>query len=251
MNVIFMAKETPSSMKALQYLLQKNITVRCAVLRECDVELNKFCRKHNIYICDENTLYQEWKSGAFSGIDYIFSFYWKKIKRNILDISILGSINFHPGPLPEARGSGYHVAILEQWGYWGVTAHFMDEEYDTGNIIERKDFSIDDGIINRELVHLTHLHLADLFKSIVDKILQNIKIESISQGAGQFYSKEQVEISKIIQGTETPEEIERKIRAFWNPPYSGATIKIGEKSYTIIDEIVLNYIDKNTKYWED
>lgn len=249
MNVIFMAKETPSSIKALQYLIQKDIIVRCAVIREGDTDLHKICIKHNIPICDENIMYQEWEEGILSNIDYIFSFYWKKIKKNILNIPMSGSINFHPGPLPEARGSGYHTAILEQWGYWGVTAHYMDEEFDTGDIIERKDFKIQDGIINRELVHLTHIQLAELFKELIDKLLLNCKLERVSQGAGQYYSIAQVEASKIIQGIESPEEIGRKIRAFWNPPYSGATIKIGEKYYTVIDDNILKYIYENTTKW--
>src|SRR3569623_862393 len=63
--------------------------------------------------------------------------YWKKLKDELLSMPSRGVINFHPAPLPEYKGTaGYNLAILEQRNSWAVTAHYMDEQIDTGGIIE-------------------------------------------------------------------------------------------------------------------
>lgn len=120
-KIIFMAKETESSKLALQYLIDTKVEIVRAVIRKTDFALKTICSINNIIICEEEDLLLDYKKGKLH-VDYIFSFYWKKIGYGILQIPDKGGINFHPGPLPEARGSGYHIAILENWGYWGVTA---------------------------------------------------------------------------------------------------------------------------------
>ena len=53
-------------------------------------------------------------------------------------------LNFHPAPLPDIRGlGGYNVAILEDFAEWGVSAHFVDEEFDTGDLVRVDRFPID------------------------------------------------------------------------------------------------------------
>lgn len=174
MKVIYMAKETPSSIRALKYLClneKKNkIKVLGAVLRFEDLDLQKICKENDIDIFSEEQLKENFGSGK-QDVDYIISFYWKKIGTDILAIPQNGSINFHPGPLPEARGSGYHMAILGNWGYWGVTAHYMDGEFDTGPIIECRRFSIDSNIVNQDLVKMAHAHLFELFQDTMDRLL--------------------------------------------------------------------------------
>ena len=158
-----------------------------------------------------------------------------------------GSINFHPGPLPEARGSGYHMAILEDWGYFGVTAHYMDEEFDTGPIIECRHFPISKDIVNKDLVRMTHEQLYKLFVDIVMKIVDEEMLETKEQTDGNYFSLQQLEESKLIDSNDRIEDIDRKIRAFWNPPYSGAQIYVNGKKYSIINEQILEWIADNIK----
>lgn len=242
MRIIYMAKETYSSLKSLEFLLsQTNIKIVRAVLRKSDNRLQKMCRDHQIIICTEAELINDFVKGTCEA-EYIFSFYWRKVKAETLKIPTVGCINFHPGPLPEARGSGYHVAILENWGYFGVTAHFMDEEFDTGEIIECRRFPISSSIMNRDLVHLTHEKLYILFQDIVKKISQGDMLDAVPQEEGRYFSLSELETSKKILSTDTVEIVDRKIRAFWNPPYSGAQIEIQGKTYTVINEEILRWI---------
>ena len=55
------------------------------------------------------------------------------------------AVNFHPSPLPEARGA-YPIprAILENRKSWAVTCHRLDAEFDTGDILAAETFPLDD-----------------------------------------------------------------------------------------------------------
>jgi methionyl-tRNA formyltransferase len=243
-----MAKDTLSSVKALTYLRTNKDTVEIvgAVIKSRDGELFRICRENQVRLLTEEELKNMYADHKLEA-DYIFSFYWKRIGKDILSIPIKGGINFHPGPLPEARGSGYHMAILENWGYFGVTAHFMDEEFDTGPIIECRRFQISDKCVNKDLVRITHENLFLLFRDTVEKILSGNELETAPQQEGNYYSLPDLEECKNIKENESSEDIDRKIRAFWNPPYSGAQIEIKGKKYTIINEEILNWIDQNIK----
>ncbi len=246
-KVIFMAKETYSSIKALEYICYvSDITVIGAVIRYNDLGLHKLCEKNHIPILTEAEIKNNYYDGTLSA-DYIFSFYWKKVSSDLLLIPQIGSINFHPGPLPEARGSGYHIAILENWGYWGVTAHYMDEEFDTGAIIQCNRFSIDANIVNKDLVTLTHERLFALFKDIVNRILDGERFIGEEQTEGRYFSLHELEDSKLINPNESAEQINRKIRAFWNPPYHGAQIDMAGEKYTLINKEILDWIAEKIK----
>ena len=243
-NILFMAKETSSSVIALKYLIERNINISFAVLRPQDNLLQEVCHEEKIPVGSEEDFLKNVDNLA--PVDYLFSFYWKLIKSPTLKIPQKACINFHPGPLPEARGSGYHAAILNDWGYWGVTAHYMDETFDTGNIILCERFPIPKDIVNRELVHLAHMRLSNLFKKIVDRILLGDVLTGNIQPTGTYYSLKDLEKGKYITENDTTEIIQRKIRAYWNPPYSGAKIVLNGCEYTLINDFILKYIDQNT-----
>lgn len=118
----------------------------------------------------------------------------------------------------------------------------MDAEFDTGPIIECRRFEIDKKIINKDLVDMAHKQLYLLFISIIYQIKQGNKLETIAQKDGRYFSLKDLENRKLILDSDSDMMIERKIRAFWNPPHSGAQIKINDKMYTLIDQKILEWI---------
>ena len=249
MNVLFMAKETESSILSLKYLLEKRVTVVFAVVRPQDNVLQNICHAAKIPTGSESDFLASVENLA--PVDYLFSYYWKLVKAETLKLPVKGCINFHPGPLPEARGSGYHAAILNDWRYWGVTAHYMDETFDTGDIICCEKFPLPKDIVNRELVHLAHMKTFELFKKIVTRILNGDIPKSTPQAAGTYYGLKDLERGKYIGEHESAETIERKIRAYWNPPYSGAKIILDGHEYTLINDQILRYIAEHTAPWSE
>jgi methionyl-tRNA formyltransferase len=238
-----MAKETYSSLKVLEFLLDEKVDIIYAVVREKDNKIFDICSKAGIKIVNDRYLETKIDNNELEYIDYIFSFYWKRISKKLLDFPTFGAINFHPGPLPEARGCGYNIAVLNNWNYFGVTAHYMDENFDTGEIIEKEVFLISSDIIVTELVLLAHKKLFELFKKIFFRLSQNEKLPSFPQGEGNYYSLEYVESLKQVDLNDEADVIDRKIRAFWYPPYSGATIITPNgKKYTLVNDDILKKI---------
>ena len=79
-------------------------------------------------------------------------------KKSLLDIAPRGAINFHPSLLPRCRGAHPHYwcrATGEKLG--GVTAHYMTERIDDGDIIVQRAFDLDG------------LYYNDLYRKIIEE----------------------------------------------------------------------------------
>lgn len=139
-------------------------------------------------------------------------------------------VNFHPGPLPEFRGRNvaYH-AIMQGSRYFGATIHYMDAEFDTGEIIGISRFPIEPRHTAGDLVRIAHSKLAELFKEYVPKLLLG-KVPSRPQGEnGRYYRKTPIDDHLEL----TPDQM-LKIRAITVHPKFHATATIGGKKYRII-----------------
>ena len=65
--------------------------------------------------------------------------YNKKFKPELINSVKSGFVNVHPSLLPDYRGANpYSHVIINNEKETGVTLHFMDEDFDTGNIIWQK-----------------------------------------------------------------------------------------------------------------
>lgn len=187
-------------------------------------------------------------------IDVIFSYYYqKKIESIILEYVKYNCINFHPAPLPKYRGVGnYCKCIIEELDWWGVSAHYMDEEFDNGDIIEVLKFKVNSkSETYRSLEVKTQNYMYELFCEILKRI-ENGNINILSPINREYYYQSKKEINKIkfISIDDTDDIIEKKIRAFWKPPFMGASIMINNKQYTLIDENILNEIHELYELYE-
>ena len=80
-----------------------------------------------------------------------------------------GWINYHPAPLPEYKGPKETTqAISDEVMYWGVTVHYMDEQFDTGPIIKVHTYPLwERPTSESELGAVAHWHLFKLFKDTI------------------------------------------------------------------------------------
>lgn len=98
-----------------------------------------------------------------------------------------GFVNAHPSLLPNYRGANpYSHVIMNAEHKTGVTLHFMDETFDTGDIIAQKMFEIQKndtmGILFSKLNFLTAQMLVEMLETYErDPILPRLK-----QPFGQF-----------------------------------------------------------------
>jgi methionyl-tRNA formyltransferase len=176
-------------------------------------------------------------------IDLVLSFlFWKRIRRPLIELGRVGCLNFHPAPLPEMRGiGGYNVAILEDWEEWGVSAHFVDEEFDTGDVVRVDRFSLDrERETALSLDVRSQQHLLEVFRWTVDQVLAGERLPRTSQGDGRYVTRAEFEALRRVGPDDPAELTARRIRAFWYPPHDGATIDIDGQTITLVDRALLD-----------
>lgn len=89
------------------------------------------------------------------------------LAQNVLELPPLGVVNFHPSLLPRYRGPcPTQAALLNDEKVTGVTAHYITEQLDDGNILFQRSIPIDetdyDGQLRRKLAQLTGAMIPDL-----------------------------------------------------------------------------------------
>jgi methionyl-tRNA formyltransferase len=155
-----------------------------------------------------------------------------------------GCLNFHPAPLPDMRGiGGYNVAILEDWAEWGVSAHFVDEQLDTGDLVRVDRFPIDRARETALSLDLrSQERLLELFRWTADRLAAGEELPREPQGEGRYVTREEFESLRAVAPDDDPELTARRIRAFWYPPHDGATIEVGGETLTLVDRDLLGHV---------
>ena len=77
--------------------------------------------------------------------DLVVSWFWtRKVPAELRAVAPLGAIGVHPSLLPRHRGPDpYFWAIDAGDAVTGVTAHLLDDEYDTGALLAKRELAID------------------------------------------------------------------------------------------------------------
>lgn len=258
-RIIFMGKNKKSVLCALKYLVDLGIEVVAVVLSNKDrnSKIEYFAKNLRLFVCSDIDIYEhltEIKTLDFNlkNIDLVISYLFpKKIKKPLINLAKIGCINFHSAPLPEYRGWGvYNAAILNKEQRWGVSAHFVDENFDTGDIIKVNHFNIDP---NKEtafsLEQRSQKFLFKLFDEIISAVICDEKLprKRQEQKAGKMYSKQETLKHEIIKINDSSDVIDTKIRAFWYPPFA-AKIMLNKKEYFLIspeimDDLAKRYVD--------
>lgn len=241
-RVIYMGRKRVGA-KALQWLCERNDVVVVAVITDNHLDVsptNDVAKKYSIPVMTRDSLEQAVISGDLQfelGLSMLF---WQKIRAPLINAASKGIINFHPAPLPEYKGtSGYNLAILESKEQWAVTAHYVNEEIDCGEIIESLWFPVDvDHETAVSLEAKSQVKLLELFESIVDRALLAKNLMSASPNiGGRYVSRAEMEAMKQIN---PGDDVERKIRAFWFPPYNGAYVLVNGVKYTLVNQEILH-----------
>jgi methionyl-tRNA formyltransferase len=168
-------------------------------------------------------------------LDLIIMCGWRQILDNdIIEIPRLGTIGFHPSPLPIGRGPSPIInSILSGWKSSAVTMFYIDDGTDTGDIIDQSFFKIEDDDYAYDVYKKCVNAGRDLIKRNLSSVLLDSKTKRIIQDNSKatYFKKLSLRDNKIDQNS-SPEEAYRKIRAF-SYPYLGAFFEIGDKKIVI------------------
>ncbi|WP_420630462.1 methionyl-tRNA formyltransferase [Candidatus Leptofilum sp.] len=96
----------------------------------------------------------------------------------ILQLPRLGCLNVHPSLLPRFRGPApLFWALRAGVAQTGVTIHFMDENFDTGDVVLQQPFPLPDGITHAEL----EAKLAQIGAELLVEAVQKLALGELSR----------------------------------------------------------------------
>jgi methionyl-tRNA formyltransferase len=235
-----MGKSKRSAARALDWLATRAEVV-AVVAPEPDrwthdeQRVDLVAERHGLTLVSEAQLYD----GAPADVDLVISFlFWNRIREPLISAGRIGCLNFHPAPLPDFRGlGGLNVAILDGLAEWGVSCHFVDEHFDTGDLVEVSRFAIDAA---RETAFSLDLEsqerLFGLFVGVMQDALAGRRLARFPQGEGRYVTRAEFEALRLVR---PGDDLERKLRAFWYPPHPGALVEVNGRHLTLADETLL------------
>lgn len=158
MKLVFFGEDSFSTV-VLQSIIEAKFEVLCVI---CPVYDNYIYKRLEIcankfsvpFFRRDDFAEQEFINRLKSYVPDLFvvAHFQKLLKKELLSLPKIGSINLHPSLLPKYRGmSPQHWPIINGDQYTGVTVHYIDDGIDTGDIIEQEKVEITDEMYVNEL----------------------------------------------------------------------------------------------------
>jgi methionyl-tRNA formyltransferase len=169
-----------------------------------NIDIKSICNQRNVSLIEvfdvnDTKFCDELKKEEYNL--FISAAYPQIFSANLLKIPEKAAVNFHPSALPRCRGAHPHYwALAKGEQYGGVTAHFMTEKIDNGDIIAQTKFSI------------SRYNYADHYGRIEKEIPQLVKkVENYFFGTGKESIPQNSEEKTYFRNDR---EIHHRI--FWN-----------------------------------
>ncbi|WP_144393554.1 methionyl-tRNA formyltransferase [Pleionea sediminis] len=159
------------------------------------------------------------------------------LKRDIIDMPRLGFINCHAGALPFYRGRNpLNWVLINGESSFGITAHYIDEGIDTGDIIEQRLYPITEtdnygSLLEKAISECAHV-LAAAIEKIQSGKRKGTKQETIHP-VGTYYGRRSVG-DELIDFRWSARRFCNFVRAISNPG-PNARCFINEQEYAIIE----------------
>ena len=163
------------------------------------------------------------------------------ISKEVLEQVEYCAFNLHLAILPDYQGNfTYNHAILNGEKEYGITLHWMTEQVDQGEYIFMPRFPIDRNSTTKSLYEKSVNLGEECFAKLIDMMEENTDIpRHPMNGEGHFYNRKSLDGLRKIVDLNDSEEVDRKSRAFFFPPFESAyTIIHGKKYYIVPSETV-------------
>ena len=245
MDIVLFAY-THFGFRALEYCLDNQIPVRMVVVPKKDLDPNnpwdsvfRLSEKAKIPIFifeDIKTdfeLFRELQEpyAFLLGFPYIIS-------PEMIKIFMGRMINFHGGILPSYKGCLSGVwSIINSEKYAGLSAHFINQKVDEGDIINIKKTLIKKDDTGFSLYHkIIDLALIAL-QEIIDNLIKTGSVSSFPQNVSEksMYHGRELPNNGILHWNNTSEYIYNFTRAFFFPPFPPACCAIKGKKIFLLD----------------
>ena len=168
----------------------------------------------------------------------IVAAYGKILPERLLKTPRLGCLNIHGSLLPRFRGAApIQAAIIEGDRETGITIMHMEKGLDTGDMIAKAATPI-----GRKTGQQLHDELALMGAELIVSTLEDIEAGRAERrkqdDALSTYAPMIAKEDGHIDFTETPDRIERKIRAF--DPWPGTFARLGDRTFKFWEAEVID-----------
>lgn len=184
-----------------------------------------YIKSHNLYeIKARSANSAEFKKEVLKlNADVVIVGTWgEKLKKSIIDLPKIATINVHPSLLPKYRGPNPYLQVIKHLEKeTGVTFHLMDENFDSGAILIQKRINIEPTDTGKELrskiAPLAREGVCELIKKLDEEII--IPIAQDEKRSSYFPQIDEDEV--MLDFSRSAEEVAAHIRAFhpWHKCY--------------------------------
>lgn len=141
------------------------------------------------------------------------------------------ALNIHAGP-PEFPGRDpHHWAVYRQAKEYGITAHFMEEKVDAGDIIEAIRFPIEPLDTPLTLLQKANDLALNCMADVLKRIDANQPLLPIPESWAPYKTRRRdfLEICDVTEVRDDVEEMQRRIKAFHVPGHQNLYYRIGNE----------------------
>jgi len=147
------------------------------------------------------------------------------LRRPLLDTARLGCVNFHAGKLPFYRGRNViNWAIINGEREIGLTAHFIDEGIDTGDIIMQRTLPIEWTDTYGDVLSRVVEHLPDLVLETIELIGSNEARPWQQEHLSATYFSGRGAGDEWVDWSDTSSNLHNKVRAISRPGPGARTL---------------------------
>lgn len=164
----------------------------------------------------------------------ILASYGAIIPQKVIDLFPLGILNIHPSLLPQYKGpSPVQYAVLNGDTVCGISIILLDAQIDHGPLVKQETLALKNPKITyKQLTELVFIEGAEMISKIIQNVNNGLSIKSTPQRSeNESWTKkiEKKDGEITLENPPTPDELDRKIRAFYPWPGVYLTTSIGGK----------------------
>lgn len=161
------------------------------------------------------------------------------LTQKILSLVNYFAFNLHNAKLPDYKGyNTYNHAILNEEKFYTSTVHWMVEKVDMGAISFEETFKIKPEDTAKSLYEKSEQYAEKVFVRLVKTLTNDEKIPKRPiTSEGHFYSHHSLDQFREIKDLNDFNEVDKKSRAFYFPPFEPAYFKLNGKKFYIYPKL--------------
>ena len=159
--------------------------------------------------------------------------YGRLLPQNVLDVPTYGCINIHASALPKYRGSApYQWTVLDGQTETGVTAMYLVQKMDAGDIIEISGTTVGENETAGELLDRLAVLGADLLSKTLGRFASGEKVTATRQDESQVTFAPLLDKSMCpIDWSKTARQVHNQVRGLH--PWPVATMELDGKQFKV------------------